>query len=376
MKKEVILFVLIFGIFCLSAEIVSAYTITLEDMDATHALGSITNAVNLYSYGVTYNFTGTITDVSFYNFLSKTLGDTTNGYTTKGNQLMIYESRLDNTQIGINGTGNLFNITHTGTLTLDSTVILDTSGTETDTIVTPDGPVVIVQTVPVSSGGGMTIQHYTLKVVSPGDVTLPEEGIIQVPISMQNPGDVVLQGIHLNASVTFNNFLNREISISLAETDIAQLAPGESKNITVTINANTRKQGIYRVVIYATVDTPKFSDWGEFYIEFKKTNESEADNAVTAVEKIVSDNPECAELREQINQAKTFLDQRDYTKAVAKVQEIKAACEDAIYKKSVYKTITKGIGEGAINYAIIATAAALALGILFYLYKRYKFRSG
>jgi hypothetical protein len=235
-------------------------------------------------------------------------------------------------------------------------------------------PVTIVQTTVSGGGGGTTVQQYTLKVVSPGDVTLPEEGIIEVPVILQNPGQISLRGIHLSANVSFNNLISKDVTINLAETTIDEIVAGESKTLTIRITANTKKQGIYKVTIYANVDEPKFSDWGEFYIEFKKTSESDVDNAIISAEETIKENSECIELQELVNNAKTLLEERKFTQSAEKIQEFNDACEKAIYQKSPLKGIVRSIDYSILLYVAIASVIAVAIGIGFYILKRYKFR--
>ena len=354
----------------------SAATITTTDVNSTLATVSITNAQNVYSYEITYNVSGDVLAVDFYNFLlnSSDGTSTTNGSNLRGSNISVYESRLDNQMRGITGSGNLFNITHSGNLTLKSVLLEYNNGVEETTNYNPDGTTIVTVITTPGGGGGTVVQHYTLKVISPGDVTLPEEGVIEVPIILQNPGEISLKGIHLSANVSFNNLISNEVKITLGETTIAEIAAGESKILTITINANTKKQGIYKITIYADIDEPKFSDWGEFYIEFKKTSESDADNAITSAEKTLEENVECIELEELVNDAKTLLEERKFTQSAEKIQEFNEACEKAIYGKSPLKGIARSIDYSILLYAALATVIAVAIGIGFYIFKRYKFR--
>ena len=115
-------------------------TITLTDYNSTLAIVSVTSADNMYGYELNFDYTGSISSVSFYNFLSSAGdgSDTTAGYTNTSNVLTVYESRLDNTKTGISGNGNLFNITHSGTLTKNSFLGLDNSSQAAPTETTID----------------------------------------------------------------------------------------------------------------------------------------------------------------------------------------------------------------------------------------------
>lgn len=380
MKRVMKLFCLISLVFSMVfiflISLASAASITASDVNSTLTTVNITNAQNLYSYEVTFAYTGTISSAVSYGFLSSDGAAVTDiAYSLRAGNVSVYESRLDNTKAGISGAGNLFNITHSGSLTLKSLLTVSKDGQEETTNYNADGTT-IVTIITVSGGGGgggVTVQHYAIKIVSPGDVTLPKEGIIQVPVTIQNPGNVALKGIKLSANVSFNNFFSEDIQISLEQTEIAEIAAGASKEMLITITANTKKQGIYKITVYADVDSPKFSDWGEFYVEFKKTSESEADNAISTAEILISENPECLELTEIVNEAKAYLESREFTKSAAKVQEFTDACDKAI-AASKPKSVGIKLDEKIIYYSIIITAVTLAVLIGFYIYRRLKYK--
>ncbi len=108
----------------------SAVGVSVTEINSTLARVSISNAVDLYSYEVNFDYDGTINGVSFYDFLASDGASTTKGSSTRSGILSAYESRLDNNQQGIDGSGNLFNVTHSGDLELRFALFIDTDGGE------------------------------------------------------------------------------------------------------------------------------------------------------------------------------------------------------------------------------------------------------
>lgn len=118
---------LVFGL--LAGSFVSAVSVTLTEVNSTLATVSVSNAVNMYAYEVNLVFSNTVTSVDHAQFLGST-SVATYGHSTRGTALKVYGSRLDSTQTGITGSGELFNVTHTGTLDLSSLVAVDSGGSD------------------------------------------------------------------------------------------------------------------------------------------------------------------------------------------------------------------------------------------------------
>jgi hypothetical protein len=124
------LFIVSFLVFSLFAcAFVSAVSVTLTEVNSTLATVSVANAVNMYAYEVNLVFSDTVTRLNHAQFLGST-AVATYGYSTRGTALKVYGSRLDSTQTGITGSGELFNVTHTGTLDLSSLVAVDSGGSD------------------------------------------------------------------------------------------------------------------------------------------------------------------------------------------------------------------------------------------------------
>ena len=129
MKREII-FALFFVLLIGTA---SAYTVSKTNLQSGLDNISVSDASNAYSYEVNFTLDGSLSsDPASDNFLKG--GDdsvtTSNGYTLRGDNLFVYSSRLDNTKTGVTGSGRLFNVSYTGTLTLTGAVFVDSNGNE------------------------------------------------------------------------------------------------------------------------------------------------------------------------------------------------------------------------------------------------------
>ncbi len=118
-----------------------ATTVSTSDISSTQQKISVSNAVDMYAYEVNFDFDGSISSVASANFLGSGSG-VSYGYSTRGNVLSVYGSKLDSTKTGVSGSGDLFTVTHSGTLTMSSFSEIDSAGTSAP------------QSFKVSSGGG------------------------------------------------------------------------------------------------------------------------------------------------------------------------------------------------------------------------------
>lgn len=147
-KKSLMLLVFVF----LLAS-VSAVSITNTTINSTKKTISVQNAFELYAYEINLAYTGsgTLSSAQFFRFLGS---GTTSGVNQKGTTVSVYESILNSTHPGVNGSGNLFNISYpSGALTLDNSVLIFANGTEI-TINHTSGTVTIVDGGDDGGGGG------------------------------------------------------------------------------------------------------------------------------------------------------------------------------------------------------------------------------
>jgi len=217
---------------------VGAVGVTLVD-DGTTGTVTVTDAVDLYAYEITFTEGGTIASTSASGFLT---GTTTEGYNERGDYLYVYESRLDPDRGGDTGDGEeLFTVTHSdGTLVLDSALFIDIVGTETTVsyVVEDDGTITVVTSVSGGGGGGAATVNIQLSplpdlVVTPEELNINaiSEGTVEREITVINSRDeyvnlqVILEGFDGSASVS---------------TSYLSLAPGEQGVVILKVDAGER----------------------------------------------------------------------------------------------------------------------------------------
>jgi len=242
--------------------------------------------------------------------------------------------------------------------------------------VTFTAPSTTTTPVPTSGGGGGTttkLKHYSLKLIVPQDVLISDQNYIDIPFSVQNNGQVDLVGISLSSFVRYNDEFSDDVRVSLADDEIPLLKFGQSENFSMRIFANTQKSGRYKATILANVTSPKFSDWGEFFIDLRTTNETEAEQILIFTEKLIADNPECLELTELINEAERAFALGEYSNSLRLAKEATEACEDAILANEQIKYPVVGFVKDNFYYISFSTLAIFLAGFIFYVYKRVRF---
>lgn len=241
--------------------------------------------------------------------------------------------------------------------------------------VTFTAPSETVIPVPTSGGGGTKtkLKHFSLKLIVPQDVVISDQNYIDIPFVVQNNGQIDLQGINLGSYIRFNDEFSEDVRITLEDGYIETLKFGQSENFSMRIFANTQKSGRYKATILANVTSPKFSDFGEFFIELRKTNETEAEQILIFTEKFVAENPECLELTELINEAEIAFSLGEYSNSLRLATEATEACEDAISANEQIKFPITGFVKDNFYYISFSTLVIFLAGFIFYVYKRVRF---
>jgi len=233
-------------------------------------------------------------------------------------------------------------------------------------------PVTETVTVPRTSSS-TKLKYFSLRVIVPGDIVISDENYIDVPFSLQNSGVVDLTGIDLTSKILYGGRFSDDIRIEFDSTFVPLLKVGEIKDYNMRIFVDTHKSGKYKATIFANVTSPKLSDWGDFFIELKKINETEAESILIFTEKLISENPECLELTELFNEANVAFASGDFETALNLAREVGDACEDAIASNEQIKYPIVGLVRDNFYYISFSTLIIFILGFVFYVYKRVRF---
>src|SRR3989338_580248 len=99
------------GIVCLYFAIILFSFASAVDVTQSGSTVSVSSATNLYAYEVNFAFTGAPSVSGYNSFLGAGTSTVSN---TRGTTFSVYESKLDNTQTGVSGSGTLFSASSTG----------------------------------------------------------------------------------------------------------------------------------------------------------------------------------------------------------------------------------------------------------------------
>jgi len=224
-----------------------------------------------------------------------------------------------------------------------------------------------------SSGSTTLLKLFSIRIIIPQDIIISNQNFIEIPFTLQNTGEVDLKGINLTSLVLFNTLYSEDIKIFMEPIYFPELKMGESQNLTMKILADTQKEGRYKATVYANVASPKFSDWGDFFIELRKVSDTEAEKIILFTEKLISENPECLELIELLKNAKDKLSKGESEEAINIATDISSACEEAIKSNEQIRFKLKDSLNKNFYYLLFAVLSVLLMGFIIYIYKRIRF---
>ena len=221
-----------------------------------------------------------------------------------------------------------------------------------------------------SSGGGSTIP-VSLKIISPGEISVFEGEKIEIPIQLINSGKKSFNDLNLNVSALKDGKATNVLETKLDENYFKSLSPGQEKNLTLDVFFNTNKTGKYEILITAKSKSPRYTDWEKIYITLEAINESTVKELIVFTEEFIAGNPQCIEITEIINDAQKLLQAGDYINAKLKTEQALDSCKNAISQVTVVKSRIKYFQVSL--YLVISILLALILGVIYYIYKRWKF---
>ena len=268
--------------------------------------------------------------------------------TTETVEVTAYE--WDNTTLLNNLTSNNFTITF-----LQGT-------TETPTPSTGGG----------GGGGGSNTEHYALKIITPDNVKISDENYIVVNFSLFNSGDVDLLGINLSSLIKLSGITSEDLKITFSEDYVDSLKIGDTKNYSMRVDVNTGAVGKYDITLFGNVTSPKFYDWATFSIEVLAVDESKLSQLLIFTEKLVSENPECLELRESYSQAETLYNTNQLVEANQLLNQIVTACQESISRNEQIKNNETKV-KTTLIYKLITTISILLTGFIYYTIRKIRF---
>jgi hypothetical protein len=211
-----------------------------------------------------------------------------------------------------------------------------------------------------------------IEIVVPSLVTIYENHTVLIPVSIKNTWNSSLKEVKLNASSNASS-----IKMKFTDDYFEELKVGESKEVTLMID-NYRLGNNYEVKITANVTTPLASDSALVMLNTIEQAETgpDVETKVTFAQDLLRENPECIELNELLERAKTELSTGSKQEASRMVDAVINGCKYmvSISKKAEQQPqniINKFFKKENLKYLLIfAGMAAVALVTVFTIRKR------
>ncbi len=211
-----------------------------------------------------------------------------------------------------------------------------------------------------------------IDLIVPGVVTIYENDTITVPIYLVNSLNKTIRGITLSAKSE-----NPNISLEFTNKFINEIP--SKKNVTANLIIKSYKTyGNYEVVVEAKVKDPKFNASNKFFInsiELGKAGDKEFNTKLAFTRDLLSSNPECLELNEQLDKAKRLIEQKKYEDAKILLSEIVDSCKYLISfkekkqekeNKNFFKELFSNTSSKTLTYSFIIVLSNIILFFMFY----------
>ncbi len=239
-------------------------------------------------------------------------------------------------------------------------------------------PIVINVPQPTSGGGGggssEREQPVAFRIILPGPVSARLGENISLPIEVVNEGPFTLRNINLGSLIFKDGLARDDVRVYLDRDFIPDLNVGESENLTLIVELATRELGLFEITVNASVESPRYFDWGKIFINVQE-GETTIERLVFT-EQFIAENPECAEVKELVDESREFLALGDFSSAQTKLNDAVQACKEIISQQSFFSRgrFKDKIEDKVFLYLLIATIIAIVLGIGYYSYRIIVFR--
>lgn len=222
--------------------------------------------------------------------------------------------------------------------------------------------------------GSTTIKPVLLKLLLPGQVSIEKDDRIVLPIKLKNNGEVDLEDITLNSSVAKNGTIKRDIKTNFTKSYFSSIDEGELKNTSLIIESSTNETGLFEITINATSEDPEYNDWGKIYLKVIEEKQSEILEEIIFTEEYIASNPECLEINELIKRAREYFEEEEYERARNQTEKALNACKETVSSPSLPRESVEKQKNYSTPYLFIATIALFVGGLIYYTYKRMRFK--
>ena len=227
-------------------------------------------------------------------------------------------------------------------------------------------------------------EHVSINIIEkPEVIEIYPDDLKTVQIKLRNPEASALEGINLSVETNAPG-----VTTTLETPVIESLAPSEEKTVNVVFQSQGAAEGSYDVPIKAWISSANVWDSTTALLRVMKylsADKRAAQEAINFTRQFLAENPECAELRNDLDTAQKQLDADDVGGATDRVKKIIEACKNTLNLLGEEKTqsITGLVAANVIsmvggieNVASIGAGMALALTMLFLhnIYRRIRTR--
>jgi len=226
---------------------------------------------------------------------------------------------------------------------------------------------------PTSGGGGSTTTPVAFKIITAGEVSAYTSQKITIPLSLENKGNKNFERINITSIAFKDGDIQKEVITSLDKNYISSLKIGSTENLILTVFFDTNNTGDYEILINATSQSPKYTDWAKIYIDLQETNNSRIRELLIFTEELIAKNPECIEITEIVNEARDYFEKGDLLNAKEKAEQAVNSCRESISQAGLPSLRPKS-PLTTNEYLIIATLGSMIIGLFYYLIKRRKFK--
>jgi len=241
-------------------------------------------------------------------------------------------------------------------------------------------PIIIPQPVPVPSTGGgaggsgsAPQKPQTLELLTPGMVSIDDANQVHVPITVSNKGSVAFNGITLGALLYVDGVVWPGAFTQFDISEILFLPPQRSESVELVVDLTGVPSGSYEIEINGTVANPYLTDVARVVIT-QQESESFTERLIFTEDLIVS-NPECLELTELVEDARTLFESGQIGAAEAKLDEAIDGCRESLSQRSLFSRtrLRATLEDQVFRWLLVATIIAVVLGIVYYVYRRMEF---
>jgi len=230
-----------------------------------------------------------------------------------------------------------------------------------------------VVTVETSGGGSSDPEPeiISLRLLVPEPVSSKKKDILIIPLGVVNDGDVTLKNIVLSSLVAKGGLIRSDLVASFDRSFIDLLVPGQRVNVTMIVDVDTTQTGIFEVTINGTVEDPEFSDFTKFFIDIRE--DEDIIERIIFTEEFIVGNPQCAEFKDLVDEARTLADQEDLDGAEVLLNQAIDACTKAISQPFASRIVSR-ITDTLFNYVGLLSLIAFGIGFTYYFYQRIRLR--